>query len=169
MTVLALGIALAAPGPKIGKSAPDFSVTSGCDEPLTLDMTEGKVTVIIYLSRSAIGKNQELTNELLAFYNTHDDSVKAKIIRAGIVNSSDAVWPLTSIWKSRLAEQSIERGVPIYGDWDGAMLRDFNFLDDESNVIIIDKRRIVRYYAFGKIERDGIAEIKQIVTGLLVE
>ena len=163
-----VGITLAQHGPEIGKSAPYFNVTSGNDEPLTLDMTTGKVTVIIYLSKNAIGKNRELTNELLEFYESQEVSVKTGIIRAGIVNASDAIRLFIPIWKNRLMEQSKERGITIFGDWNGAMLCDFNLLDDESNVVIIDKCGIVRYYAFGKIESARIEEIKQILADLLI-
>ncbi len=160
-------IAFGKPGPDVGSCAPHFSVSSGDDEVLSSETIRGKITVIIYLSRDAIGKNQELTNELLKFYNVQDDSTKCRIVRAGVVNSSDAVWPLTGIWKSRLIEQSKERGVPIYGDWDGAMLRDFDFIDKESNVIVIDCGGIVRYYDYGKIDGEGIAEIKELLVEIL--
>lgn len=104
-----------------------------------------------------------MKNELNKFYNEQPDTVKEFIVRLPIINCSSAFWPFTGIWKSKLKENSKKEGMTIYGDWDGKMLTDYKMKDKESNIVIIDRKGVTRYFAFGKIEDKEIIKIKELL------
>lgn len=150
-------------GLKIGTVAPFFRVKSGEDKELTLDMIKGKVIVIFYETKDVVEKNRQLKDELNKFYNDQPKTVKELIVRLPIINCSSAFWPFAGIWKSKLNENSKREGITIYGDWDGKMFSDYKMKDKESNVLIIDKKGIIRYTVFGKVEDKEISEIKELL------
>lgn len=153
-------------GLKIDTLSPSFKVKSGGDEILTLDMVKGKVIVIFYETKDVVEKNRKLKDELNKFYDEQPDAIKELIVKLPIINCSSAFWPFTRIWKSKLKENSKKEGMTIYGDWDGKMFSDYKMKDKESNVLVIDKRGITRYYAYGKIEDAELNKIKKLLTEL---
>jgi alkyl hydroperoxide reductase subunit AhpC len=148
---------------KIGTEAPSFEVKSGNDKILTLDMIKGKVTVIFYETKGVVEKNRKLKDELNKFYDEQPDAIKELIVKLPFINCSSAFWPFTGIWKSKLRENSKKEGMTIYGDWDGKMFSDYKMKDKESNVVIIDKKGIIRYFVSGKVEDKEINEIKELL------
>jgi len=150
----------------VGTQAPFFKVKSGDDKELTSLMIKGKVTVIFYETKEVVEKNRQLKDELKKFYNEQSDTVKEFIVRLPIINCSGAFWPFTYIWKSKLKENSKKEGITIYGDWDGKMFSDYKMKDKESNVVIIDRKGIIRYIIFGKVEDREINKIKELLIEL---
>lgn len=155
-----------AEGLKVETKAPIFKVKSGEGKILTLDMVRKKVIVIFYEAKNVVGKNRKLKDELNKFYSDQPDDVKESIVRLPVINCSSAFWPFTIIWKSKLRENSKKEGITIYGDWSGKMFSDYKMKDKESNVLIIDKKGIIRYFAFGKIEDKEINKIKELLREL---
>lgn len=153
-------------GSKIGTVAPSFKVKSGNGKELTLDMVKGKVIVIFYETKDVVEKNRKLKNELNKFYDEWSDTVKENIVWLPVINCSSAFWPFTGIWKSKLMENSKKERITIYGDWDGKMFSDYKMKDEESNVVIIDKKGIIRYIADGKVEDKEINKIKELLKEL---
>jgi len=151
-----------------GSEIPYFSVTSGDEEKLEPETIEGKVAVIFYTCRQSQGLNNTLSDSLLNFYDNQPDSIKNEIYRAAVVNCTEAVWPITKIWKSRLKENSTERGIPVYGDWDGNMCHNLELDCSTSNFIIVDKNNRVQYFASGKVPDDEIPKIKKLLLDLAV-
>lgn len=148
---------------KIGTDAPPFRVKSGDDKELTLDMIKGKAIVIFCETKDVVEKNRQLKDELNKFYNDQPKTVKELIVRLPIINCSGAFWPFTGIWKSKLKENSKKEGMTIYGDWNGKVFSDYKMKDNESNVVIIDKKGIIRYIASGKVGDEGINKIKELL------
>lgn len=148
---------------KIGTPAPSFRVKSGEDKELTLDMIKGKVIIIFYETKDVVEKNRQLKNELNKFYNEQPNTVKEITVKLPIINCSGAFWPFTEIWKSKLRDNSKKEGITIYGDWNGKVFSDYKMKDKESNVVIIDKKGIIRYIAPGKVEDKKINEIKELL------
>ncbi|MEW6619191.1 MAG: YtfJ family protein [bacterium] len=147
----------------IGTAAPFFKVESGDDKILTLDMIKGKIIVIFYEAKDVVKKNRKLKDELNKFYFEQLDLVKKLIIRLPVINCQGAFWPFTGIWKSKLRQNSKKEGMTIYGDWDGKMNSCYKMKDNESNVIIIDQKGIIRYIASGKVEDTEISKIKELL------
>jgi len=148
---------------KTGIKAPYFKVKSGDDIELNSYMTNGKVVVIFYETKDLIEKNRKLKEELNKFYDNQSDSLKNLIVKLPIIDCSGAFRPFIGIWKSSLIDNSKKEGITIYGDWDASMFTDFRMKKDESNILILDKKGVIRYYAFGTIEDRGIKEIKGLL------
>lgn len=155
--------------PISGRPAPDFRVESGDNQPLSLDMIRGKVIVLFYESRNVTRKNMELKNELKRLYQVQPANIKNDIFRLVVIDCSEACWPATPLWKSKLKEHSRKEGFTIYGDWNKKMLRDYHLKPGESNFVIIDKRGVIRYLAARKIENGQIEKIKDILSTLVRE
>lgn len=151
---------------KIGADAPAFKVKSGEDKILTLDMIKGKVIVIFYETKDVVEKNRKLKDDLNKFYDEQPDTIKELIVKLPIIDCSSAFWPFTWIWKSKLRENSKKEGITIYGDWNGKMFSDYEMKDKEGNVIIIDKKGIIRYIASGKVDDKEINKIKELLKKL---
>lgn len=151
---------------KIGTDAPAFKVKSGDDETLTLDMVRGEVLLIFYETKDVVEKNRKLKDELNKFYDEQPDTIKELIVKLPIINCSSAFWPFTGIWKSKLRENSKKEGITIYGDWNGKMFSDYKMKDDESNVLIIDEKSVIRYLKVGKIEDKEINIIIELLKEL---
>ena len=148
---------------KIGTEAPVFKIKSGDDEILTLDMIKRKAMIIFYETKDVVEKNRKLKDELNKFYDGQPDTIKELIVKLPIINCSSASWLFTGIWKSKLRENSKKEDITIYGDWDGKMFSDYKMKNEESNVVIIDKKGIIRYIASGKVEDKEINKIKELL------
>ena len=151
---------------KIGTDVPAFEVKSGDDEILTLDMIKGKVIVVFYETKDVVEKNRKLKDELRKFYDGQPDTIKELTVILPIINCSSAFWPFIGIWRRKLRENSKKAGITIYGDWDGKMFSDYKTKDKESNVVIIDKKGIIRYFTAGKVENKEINKIKELLKSL---
>lgn len=156
-----------AEGLQVGAEAPYFKVKSGDGNEVTLNMVKGKIVVIFYETKEVAEQNRKLKSQMNISYHELSDSQKAFIVRLPVINCSSAFWPITAIWKSKLRENSLREGLTIYGDWDGNLLSAYRLKDRESNVVIIDRKGIIRYFSSGKIENDEIARIKNLLKELI--
>ncbi len=153
---------------KVDTKAPTFKVKSGEDEELSLEQIKGKVIVIFYETKDIVEKNRRLKDELKAFYDALPDTLKKYIVRLPVINCKGAFWPFTGKWKKKLRENSKKEGITIYGDWTGKMFSDYKIKDKESNVIILDKQGIIKYFRARKIEDEEIDKTKEILTELTI-
>ena len=172
VTLLSLPVfltsALAASG-LIGSPAPYFSVGSGDDKVLTLDMIRGKVTAIFYENKDIVDANKRLKDELNKLYFEQTDALKEVLVRLPIIDCSEALWPFLGIWKRRLREYSKKEGVTIYCDWEGKMAADYKMKADVSNVVIIDKDGRIRFFSSGEVNDEEISGIKKLLIALASE
>ncbi len=150
----------------VGEPAPFFSVESGDDENLTLDMLRGKVIILFYETREVVGKNRKFKDYLKSLYNGLPEAVQENVFRLVVINCLDASFATRPIWRMKLREASERQGMTIYGDWTGDMLRDYQMQDDESNFLVIDKNGIIRYMATGLIERSQFEKLKEMLLNL---
>ncbi|MGA9460568.1 MAG: redoxin domain-containing protein [Desulfobaccales bacterium] len=150
----------------VGEPAPFFSVESGDDENLTLDMLRGKVIILFYETREVVDKNREFKDYLKSLYNGLPEAVQENVFRLVVINCLDASFATRPIWRMKLREASERQGMTIYGDWTGDMLRDYQMQDDESNFLVIDKNGIIRYMATGLIERSQFEKLKEMLLNL---
>jgi len=172
VTLLSLSVfqssALAASG-LIGSPAPYFSVGSGDDKVLTLDMIKGKVTAIFYENRKIVDANKRLKDELNKLYHEQTDALKDGLLRLPIIDCSDAIWPFHGLWKRKLREHSSKEGTTIYCDWSGKMASAYRMKDDVSNVVIIDKAGIIRSFTSGEVTAEQINDAKKLLKVLAGE
>lgn len=156
---------VSAEGLKVGIPAPDFKVISGNGEELTLDVLKGKVAVLFYETKNTVEQNRRLKNNLNIFYANQSSPYKKEILRIGVINCQGVLFK--SAWEKGLRDNSLKEGITIYGDWDGKMFASYQVKQDISNIIIIDREGIVRYYASGQVEDKDIVMIEELLKGLL--
>jgi predicted transcriptional regulator len=149
--------------------APFFQVKTGDDQEITSDMLKGKVFSLWYETKDVAEKNKPLKTALKSFYQIMPDDLKTGYARVPVVKCFPVSWPITKILKYKLKENSKIEGVTIYGDWDGKMFADYGMTDNESNLLLIDKKGFIRYRAAGKIEDEEIKKIIELLTKLLKE
>jgi hypothetical protein len=147
-----------------GEPAPSFSLLSGDNKKLTLDMLRGKVVVLFYATRDTVHVNDDLQHYLDRLYDTEPQNIQNQVFRLLVVNAMEAT-NLTA-WKEKLRETSAQLNITIYGDWTGAMYADYRMRDNDSNFVIIDKRGIVRYAASGRIDSSRFEAIKKLLLKL---
>src|SRR4030042_4777231 len=95
--------------------APSFSLVSGDNKKLTLDMLKGKIVVLFYATRDTVHVNDELQKYLDTLYDTQPKNIQNKIFRLLVVNTMEET-SLTK-WKEKLMETSAKLKITIYGDW----------------------------------------------------
>ena len=147
-----------------GEPAPSFSLVSGDNKELTLDMLSGKVVVLFYATRDTVQVDDDLQHYLDTLYASQPKKMRNQIFRLLVVNAMEAT-SLTT-WKEHLIETSARLKITIYGDWTGAMFAAYGMRDNDSNFVIIDKRGIVRFAASGRIDNSRFEAIKQLLVEL---
>ncbi len=145
----------------VGDKAPDVSVISGDGKVMTMEMLRGKVVVLIYTSRDTASRNAKLRETLNKYYDSQSGERKCTCFKLAIINCKAAFFPIDLIWKKKLAEASRSKKMDIYGDWDGKVAVDYGFDLDDSNIVIIDKKGVIRYFA--KAEITDETEINKIL------
>jgi len=151
----------------VGNVAPPFKVISGDNKILTLGDIKNKVAVLFYEAKSAIEQNRGLKNSLNAFYDGQPDSVKKDIVRIGVINCQGVFF--RGAWEEGLRDNSKKEGITVYGDWDGEMSADYRAKEGSSNVIIIDRKGVIRYYNSGQVEDRDISMIEELLKTLVRE
>ena len=147
-----------------GEPAPSFSLVSGDNKKLSLDMLRGKVVVLFYATRDTVEVNDALQRYLDALYAAQPQNIQNQIYRLLVVNAMEATAVTT--WKEKLNETSAKLKVTIYGDWTGGMFAAYRMRDNDSNFVIIDKKGVVRFAASGKIANSRFEAIKKLLLEL---
>lgn len=170
MAICSVLPALSSP-PLIGREAPPFLVESGDGKVLQTKMLRGKVVVLFYESKDVLAKSRPLKTVLNAYYHEQKREDQQLILRIPIINCVSAAWPWKGIWKSRLIENSQRVGMTVYGDWDGKMGTVYGMKSDDTNLLIIDKRGVVRYFQSGVVAGNGemAAALKKLLKDLIEE
>ena len=144
--------------------APSFSLVSGDNKKLSLDMLKGKVVVLFYATRDTVQVNDDLQHYLDTLYDAQPQNIQNQIFRLLVVNAMEAT-SLTA-WKEKIRETSAKLKITIYGDWTGGMFAAYRMRDNDSNFVIIDKRGIVRFAASGQIAISRFEAIKKLLLKL---
>jgi predicted transcriptional regulator len=144
--------------------APSFSLVSGDNKKVSLDMLKGKVVVLFYATRDTVEVNEDLSRYLDALYAAQPQNIQNQIYRLLVVNAMEATAVTT--WKEKLNETSTKLKVTIYGDWTGSMFAAYRMRDNDSNFVIIDKNGVVRFAASGKIANSRFEAIKKLLLEL---
>ena len=169
LCVLTWHSAASAYGLKIGSSAPPFKAISGEGKALTLEDILGKAAGIFYETTDVVKQNMQLKEALGKYYEAQPESARNLIVRLPVINCSGVFLPLRGIWRSEFRKHSALEGITIYGDWTGRMFADYDIQDGVSNVFLIDKKGIIRYYASGRIQGKEIEKVVSLFKKLVEE
>lgn len=156
-------------GLKIGATAPFFKVSSGDGQVLTLEDIKGKATGIFYETTDVVKQNMQLKEALGKYYEAQSESARKLIVRLPVINCSKVFLPLRGIWRSEFRKHSALEGITIYGDWTGRMFADYAIQGGVSNVFLVDKKGIIRYYASGRIQGKEIEKVVSLFKKLAEE
>ncbi len=151
----------------LGKPAPSFAVESGDNKRLTLDMVRGRVMVLFYETKEASRKNSDVKDRLNGLYDRQDMETRQSIVRVPVFDCSRVFWPISLVWRESLRKHSKRVGITLYGDWDGRMGRDYQMKENESNVVLVDRRGTIRYASYGRITDLQFAEIEELLDRLV--
>lgn len=153
----------------IGKEAPFFRVESGDGKVMDAKMLKGKVIVLFYESREILDKSRPLKNVLTSFYNGQPKEVQSLILRLPVINATSAAWPFKGYWQSALIEKSQKVGMTVYGDWDGKMGSVYEMKPDDTNLVIIDKKGMIRFFQSGVIKPEKAGSIISLLLQIVDE
>ncbi|MDD5168485.1 MAG: hypothetical protein PHN75_06680 [Syntrophales bacterium] len=165
LAVLIVNPLWAAQGRFIGKEAPHFRVESGDGKILDARMLRGKVIVLFYECKEILDKSRPLKNVLNGFYNEQPKDVQSSILRVPVINAKTASWPFKGAWQNALIEKSQKVGMTVYGDWDGKMGATYAMKDDDTNLVIMDRKGVIRFFQSGVIS----PEKAPIIISLLLQ
>ncbi len=154
---------------KTGEKAPAFDIKSGDGRELCLKDIHGKLALVFYETKDQVEINRPLKEALFDYYHAQAPAEKALLKRLPVIDCSSAVWPVTGIWENKLREHSRIEQITIYGDWDGKMAGQYHFSEKLPNTLILDKQGTVRYRQTGKIEKNEIKKILQLLDKLIQE
>jgi len=155
--------AWAAPSHLLGKEAPFFRVEAGDGKILDAKMIRGKIVILFYECKEVLPKSRPLKNVLTAFYREQPKEIYDQIVVLPIINATGAAWPFKDIWKSTLVEKSQKVGMTVYGDWDGKMCATYAMKGDDTNLLIMDKKGVIRFFQSGVIAPEKAATIKTLL------
>lgn len=169
LCVLCLSSLVLASGLKTGEPAPFFKVISGFGETLTLDNLKGKAAGIFYETTDVVKENSALKEALGKYYEAQPESVRKLMVRLPVINCSKVLWPLAGVYKSQFRKHSKIENITIFADWSGKMFSDYNIEPDKSNVFLVDKQGVIRYYAAGKIDGPEVERVVNLFKQLVEE
>jgi len=158
-------VAVDVAGIESGLKAPQFNIESGDGKVLSLNQLQGKTVVVIYESKDVIEQNRPFKDELAVLLNG-SEVLKAKTTVLSVIDCSSASWITKKVWKSNLVKNSKKETLTVYGDWDGSMSADYKMEDGKSNIVIIDRAGIVRYFKSGRLSSNEINQCKELIQKL---
>lgn len=147
-----------------GEEAPPFSVRSGSGEVLEREMIKGRIAVIFYETRETVEVNRPLKSALNDFYSGLPDKDKGRMAKVAVVRCGSF---MPAIWRQKLRENSKRENMTIYGDWDGAMERDYAMAPGQTNFLIVGKDGMVRMQRSGAVAQSEFAGIIGLLRELL--
>lgn len=148
-----------------GVKAPQFNIKSGDDKELSLKNLQGKIVVIFYESKDTIEQNRIFKNELAALLDS-SEALKARTKVLSVIDCSSASIITRGIWKENLVQSSEREKLIVYGDWDGKVLKDYGMGEDKSNVVVIDRKGIIRFFKAGTLNDSDIKQCKELIKNL---
>ena len=121
-------------------------------------MIKGKVTVLFYIDPDKKDDNSQLTKIL---YNRGFDKSKYQFI--AIINLG-ATWIPNAVIESKLAKKQKELPDNIYvKDKSKVLVKKWKLKDDSSDILVFNKKGILIYKKFGKLNRREIKKILKLV------
>lgn len=140
-----------------GDVVPGFSVVSGEGQILIRNDLNDKKIMLFYEDRSQLTLNQDLKDYINSLSLDTDD-----VLTVAVVNCSD-VGLLKKIWEERLIDHSRKTGMPVYGDWNGNMMKKFKYKDESNSFLVIDESGTVLYVFEGAVTASEFSHIRSLV------
>jgi len=146
-----------------GDKLPPFTVQAEKRSISTRDIA-GRVAIITYETKSTAEVNRPFKQAVLQRWRQADSTAPAIV---PVINCFSFFGFARSICANRVAAVSKKENLIIYTDSDGAMFRDCKITDDQSNIIILDKKGLVRFIHAGRLEDADVQAAVRLVERLL--
>lgn len=148
-----------------GDPMPGFSVMSG-GKSFSESFFTARVLIITYETKETTAVNQAFKDRVLEKY---PPARQTGLLSLAVINCSKYFLPIRNICISRVDQASDKLPITVYTDIDGGMFSDFFIKDNESNIFIADKERVIRYVKTGKMTGEEIDAALKLIEALLQE
>ena len=148
-----------------GDKMPAFTVEAEKSRLSSRDIA-GRVAIISYETKGTAELNRPFKQAVLARWRQGDSAAPAIV---PVINCFSFLGFVRSICANRVAAAAKKENLIIYTDCDGAMFRDFGLAEDQSIIIIVDKKGLVRFVHAGRLDDSGVQQCIQLVEKLLKE
>ena len=148
-----------------GDKMPAFTVEAEKSRLSSRDIA-GRVAIISYETKGTAELNRPFKQAVLARWRQGDSAAPAIV---PVINCFSFLGFVRSICANRVAAAAKKENLIIYTDSDGAMFRDFGLADDQSTIIIVDKKGMVRFLHAGALDDAVVQQCVQHVSRLLQE
>ncbi|MBU0513487.1 MAG: YtfJ family protein [Proteobacteria bacterium] len=151
---------------EVGHRAPAFTVKNPDGKVLTDKALQGRIALIYYESRDSHQWNQKLKDRVGSWWRGLPLADRSKVKIVSVIDASSANFLTRGVWRRKLRAAEKKNKWTIYGDWSGRMRTAYGLKKDASNIIIIDRRGVIRFKYAGKLDATGIARVKQWLVAL---
>lgn len=148
-----------------GDTLPPFTVKAENSSLSSRDIA-GRVAIITCETKGTAEVNRPFKRAVLQRWRQADGTAPAIV---PVINCFSFFGFARSICANRVAAAAKKEKLIIYTDSDGAMFRDFKVADDQSTIIILDKKGLVRFAHAGRLDDAGVQAAVQLIEGLLQE
>ena len=160
------GIALASPL-KVGDVSPGFEVYGEKSVPLNSSSLKEKVLIITYETKDVVDKNKKFKDRVLDCLS--GDDTRSTVAIVPVINCFKYTWLFDKYCITKVQENARTLGMRLYDDRKGTMYNDFNIRDNESNVIIVDKKGVVSYRKAGRLNDTEINDVMKLIQKLSLQ
>ena len=121
-------------------------------------MLKGKVYILFYVDPDKKDLNNALANVL-----KHKNFDKNKVSSVAIINLA-ATWMPNALIESKLKEKQKQFASTLYiKDRKKVLVKKWGLADDNSDILIFNKKGKLIYKKFGKVSKKGINEIIKLI------
>ena len=146
-----------------GDKMPAFTVQAE-NSSISSENIAGRAAIITYETKGTAEVNRRFKQAVLQRWRQADSTAPAIV---PVINCFSFFGFARSICANRVAAVSKKENLIIYTDSDGAMFRDCKITDDQSNIIILDKKGLVRFIHAGRLEDADVQAAVRLVERLL--
>jgi len=152
-----------AAGLKVGEKAPDFKLKDSTGKEYSLDHPQfkGKVLYIAYVDPDEKDTNNHV-EEALKKEKEAGGLDKMRYEGFGIVNLKASAMP-NFLLKAAIKSKQKKTGAIIILDGEQEILKAWGLKDDSSEIVILDKERICRFISSGKLPKDELTKMINII------
>jgi peroxiredoxin len=145
---LVLMAGIAEGGQSAGSRAPDFSLLDQRDNQVSLNRLEGQVVVLIACDDEGTKQNPDWKKAIEQYRN-----------RANIFGVAD-VRKVPLFLKNKFKRDFQKDASTILLDWEGVIFTSYELAKEVANIVVIDKRGIIRYHYSGRAEPAAVEGLR---------
>ncbi|RPJ10943.1 MAG: hypothetical protein EHM30_00185 [Desulfobacteraceae bacterium] len=152
---------------KVGMKASDWSYKDADEKIFTMDSWAGKVMLVTYVDPDESDLNEHFTD---AMKKAKDDGLLKDETYKGIgIADCAATWKPDALIRAIAGRKAKKYNTTILFDYDASLRNAWGLGKDTSNVILLDKNRVCRYFFKGKVPNDQVATTVKLAIDLQKE